>query len=166
MSIKSRIKRAEAYFQAPAEQEPLFKKHRISSKRCIIEQGKRLNVYVAQMLIYEAIKMRDPDYIEITLESILSEDTEQMQKAHDRYKKAMSQKEQKPYRTAKPIPPVKSNFTSDAENDFMELCFKESCKGWSNIRDSEQAQICYDNHRKNLPYFDYEKMTLKEFLDA
>jgi len=166
MSIKARLKKVENYFKAPAEQEPLFKKHRISSKRCIIEQGKRLNVYVTQMLIYEAIKMRDPDYIEITLESILSEDTEQMQKAQDRYKKAMSQKEQKPYKKAKPIPPVKSKFASDAENDFIELCFVENKKEWDSIKDSEQAQICYDNHIKNLPYFDYEKMTLKEFLDA
>ncbi len=167
MSRCKRIKNIEKRFMKPAEQEPIFKKYRISSKRCIISQAGKLPVYTTEKLIQEAIKLRDPDYKKVTMLEIMAESDEVLQEAQERYDEAIRNKATQTSKKRVAPAPVKSEFVTDAENDFMELCFDANEKGWNSIREkgsSLDAQIAYDTHTKNLPYFDYEKMIIKEFL--
>ena len=168
MSIKARLKKVEDYFQAPAEQEPLFKKYHISSKKCIIAQAQRLPVYITKQLIYESIKLRDPNYVEVNIfELVMSESAEDAKKSQDRYKEALKKRASQPHKKVEPKPPPRNYLYTDDENDFIGLWFKANREGWDNLKivgNSEMAMICYDNHIKKLPYFEYEKMSVKEFL--
>lgn len=182
MASKEMIKNLKKSVIGAGTSEPLLAKYGIDISKSVIAQCQELQVYLVERLVRSAYTARDPLYKPLSLMDVMSEPSEKAKESDLRYRHAqgrLTEQERLNPQTKETLERIQreaiaeaqrtAQFYLEGEAGFLLKCKEAHDAGWEWIKStgsSETSQIAFDTFMRHEPYFNYEKMSTKEFLNV